>query len=183
MKKTLLIIGASSESIPGFKKAKELGLDIIASDIDENAPALKYADYFIKASTYNAEETILKANEFHSKIRKIDGVICISNDVPLTVAKVANSLGLEGLKIQSALWSSNKLEMKKRFREKEIPIPWFKEVKSIDDLKKIVNSNPFEMVLKPIDSRGSRGVIRICNKTNLNWAFEYSKVFLHRAKQ
>ena len=117
MKKTLLIIGAGPESIPGYQKAKALGLFIVGTDIDIKAPAIKFADDFINVSTYDIETTIKEVEKYNDNIRKIDGVICIANDVPLCVAKVAYHLELPGISVQSAEWSTDKVAMKKRFRE------------------------------------------------------------------
>ena len=93
-KKTILFIGGGKEAIPGVKCAKKIGYTTIISDKSQKAPAKEYADYFIKASTYDHKETIKKALTFNKKIKKIDGVMSLSADVPFTVASVAKKLKL-----------------------------------------------------------------------------------------
>ena len=51
--------------------------------------------------------------------------------------------------------------MKNLLKKLDIKLPWFKEIISIDDFKHTMNSRFGEYVLKPTDSRGSRGVIRV----------------------
>ena len=65
MNRTLLIVGAGLESIPGIILAKKLGLEVVVSDSDTNAPGIDKADYFIKASTYDVQKTLKEANKFN----------------------------------------------------------------------------------------------------------------------
>ena len=44
MIKTIWIVGAGIESIYGIKLAKKLGLNVVVSDGNPNAPGLKFAD-------------------------------------------------------------------------------------------------------------------------------------------
>ena len=105
MGKTLLIISGGIEAIPGIKLAKAMGLHVVVSDINPKAPGFALADDCIIASTYDADETVAAAEKYDSSVRRIDGVICIAADVPLTVASVAFELGLTGIPVQSAIFS------------------------------------------------------------------------------
>ena len=42
MTQTILIISAGKEAIPGILRAKELGLKVVATDLDPMAPGFKY---------------------------------------------------------------------------------------------------------------------------------------------
>ena len=57
-RKNLLIIGAGKEQIEAYIQAKKLGLNVIGSDINPNAPGFKYSDHQIIASTRDVKETI-----------------------------------------------------------------------------------------------------------------------------
>ena len=57
--KTLLIIGAGIEQIPAYQIAKKMKLKIIGTDINPKAPAFKYADKKIIASTRDAKKNPL----------------------------------------------------------------------------------------------------------------------------
>jgi hypothetical protein len=54
----LWVIGGGIESIPGLQVAKKMGLTVILSDANGEAPGISLADYFFKADTYSASETI-----------------------------------------------------------------------------------------------------------------------------
>jgi biotin carboxylase len=173
--KTILFIGAGIETIPGIVLAKKMGLHVIVSDSNPNAPGVRIADESLLASTYDISGTLSAVQDFHTKKHKIDGVICLGTDVPLTVATIANKLKLPGVSIESAKLSMNKFSMKHKFLEHGVTIPWFEEVKSAKSLKSIVNSRENQLVIKPIDSRGARGVLRIDNSVDIEWAFSIAK--------
>ncbi len=177
MTKTIWIIGGGVEAIPGIRLAKKLGLNVVVSDGSLNAPGLKFADNSVIASTYDIEGTVDAACKYHQNVNPVDGVICIATDVPLTVASVAEKLSLPGITTETARKCSDKFLMKETLLAAGIPIPWFSLVKSVSELCSIISERGFPLVIKPVDSRGARGVIRITELLDLEWAFEYSKSF------
>ena len=60
-------------------------------------------------------ETAAAAERYNRKIRKIDGVICVAADAPVTAATVAQRLRLPGLPVHVAELACDKLAMKKCF--------------------------------------------------------------------
>ena len=67
--------------------------------------------------------------------------------------------------------------MKERFKQDEIPIPWFKEITTFQELKEAVKDRGYPLVIKPIDSRGARGVLRLTKDVDLGWAYETAKSY------
>ena len=177
MVKTIWIVGAGVESIYGIKLAKKLGLNVVVSDNNPNAPGLKFADKSIIVSTYDVEGTVEAAWKYHQNVNRIDGVICIATDVPLTVASVAEKLSLPGITTETARKCSDKLLMKETLLAAGIPIPWFSLVKSVSELRSIISKRGLPLVIKPVDSRGARGVIQITKLVDLEWVFEHAKSF------
>ena len=175
--KTLWIISGGTEAVLGIQRAKEMGLHVVVSDMNPEAPGFALADDCIIASTYDVEATVAAAEKYHRTVRPIDGVICIAADVPLTVASVATALGLPGISIETAKLASNKVAMKQCFAKFGIPIPWFSPVDSVAHLREIIAERGFSVVTKPVDSRGARGVLRLIPGVNLDWAFSYAQQF------
>jgi biotin carboxylase len=174
MHKTLLIISGGIEAIPGIKLAKRMGLHVVVSDANPNAPGFALADDCLIASTYEVDATVAAAEMYDHSVRRIDGVICIAADVPLTVATVASALGLPGIDVQSAALAFDKMAMKECFSNSGIPIPWFSPIRSLEHLKEIVADKGYPLVIKPTDSRGARGVLRLTRDIDLEWAFKHS---------
>jgi len=172
MSKTLLIIGAGREQISTYKQAKKMGFYIVGTDRNPKAPAFEFADKKLLCSTRDANHTLEVVIEY-SKERKIDGVMTIANDVPFTVALVADSLNLPGISLQSARYASNKILMKEQFLKNNISTPKSYVVANKEDFLKLVSKKSFPLILKPSDGRGSRGVIYLDESVDLEWAWNY----------
>lgn len=160
MGKTLLFVGGGLEAVHGIRLAQARGLHTVVSDMSPTAPGMQIADDRLVVSTYDIEATVAAATLYHREARPIDGVISIGVDVPRTVSAVAARLGLRGVPEDAAALSADKLAMKERFRRDGVPIPWFAPVESPAALKKIL-ARGGDYVIKPVDSRGSRGVQRL----------------------
>ncbi len=169
--KTLLIVCGGIEAVHGIELAKARGLHVVVSDMNPDAPGFKVADDALIASTYDVEQTVDAALHYNANVRKIDGVMCLGADVPRTVAAVAKALDLPGISEHSAMLAADKLAMKNQFSKDGVPAPWFQPVADVHDLKKIVCQHKETLVIKPADSRGSRGVQRINARTDLESAF------------
>ena len=170
--KTLLVVGGGIEATPGLQKAKNLGLYVVVSDANPEAPGFRCADDRIIASTYSIGETVAAAREYHRTVRPIDGVMCIASDIPLTVASVAHALNLPGIPLESARLASEKLAMKEKFTADGVPVPWFAPVDSDAQVRAFAMERGFPLVIKPVDSRGARGVQRLTGHEDLAHAFD-----------
>lgn len=175
MSQTLLFVGGGVEATPAINLAKDMGIHVVVSDGARNAPGMQIADDVLVASTYDIEATVNAAKKYHDNIRKIDGAICVASDIPKTVAGVTHALGLPGITQASANLASDKLLMKERFQRDDVPIPWFQEVRSPHEVSRIAAEFSEPIVLKPTDSRGSRGVFLIHEPHGVETLFENSR--------
>ena len=169
--KTLLIVSGGIEAADAARRAKEMGHTVVVSDRDPEAPGFAFADSCLIADVYGADETAAAAERYNRKIRKIDGVICVAADAPVTAAKVAQRLRLPGLPVHVAELACDKLAMKKCFRSAGVAVPWFAEVSTPQELQRIAIERGPDLVIKPVDSRGSRGVQRIAQVQDMAKAF------------
>jgi len=175
MGKTLLIVSGGIEAAEAAKRAKEMGLTVVVSDRDPAAPGFAFADSCLIADVYGADETAAAAERYNRKIRKIDGVICVAADAPVTAAAVAKKLGLPGISVETAELACDKLAMKQRFVERGVRVPWFSEVQTLQALQRIAIERGNNLVIKPVDSRGSRGVQRVAQVKDLTKAFTLAR--------
>jgi biotin carboxylase len=175
--KVLWVIGGGVESIPGILTAQNLGIYVVVSDLNPNAPAKECANFFLVADTYSPIQTIEAASSFVSPTGKIDGVIAFAADVPQTLAAFSAKFGLVGQSEQTARLASNKVLMKNALKSAGISIPWFHPIESHDSLAVTLERRHGKHILKPVDSRGSRGVIQVLPESDLKAAFDYSISF------
>ena len=175
--KTILIVSGGIEAADAARRAKEMGHMVVVSDIDPNAPGFAFADSCLIADVYGAEETAAAAERYSRKIRKIDGVLCVAADAPVTAAMVADRLRLPGLPVHVAELACDKLAMKKCFRSAGVAVPWFQEVATPQELQRIAVERGRDLVIKPVDSRGSRGVQRVAKVEDLAKAFMLARSY------
>jgi len=175
MKKKLVIIGAGAEQVYAYQLAQKKGFYVIATDNNPNAPAIKFSDFFILASTRDEKETLESIKSYCDEHGKIDGVMTIANDVPYTVAFIADYFNLKGHSVESAILAHDKFLMKEAFKKHGVLCPDFWKVSNLDELKCLIEREDIErFVIKPIDGRGARGVLMVNKTDNLEWAFNES---------
>src|SRR5262249_39232669 len=120
--KTILIISGGIEAADAAKRARDMGLYVVVSDRDENAPGFVFAHDRLIADVYGPEETAKAAEYYHRHTRPIDGVLCVAADAPVTAAIVAERLKLPGISLASARLACDKLAMKRRFKEAGVSV-------------------------------------------------------------
>lgn len=158
MQKKLLVLAAGILQVPVIKKAKEMGIYVIAVDGDENAVGLKYAD---KAKVINitSETDVLR----FAQDEKIDGVIHPCSEVCMNVmGRLNDELGLTGITREQAIRATNKHLMREAFMKGNAPSP---KSFCFDDVAKAWQcfSEEFtgDAILKPSRNSGSRGIAKI----------------------
>ena len=98
-------------------------------------------------------------------------------DNPVSVAYVASFLSLVGPSRETAKLATDKLLMKSVFSRNGVSIPWFRAVQSPAEIKSILEERGDTYVLKPTDSRGSRGVVRVSKSSDVDYAWEFSRPY------
>jgi len=176
--KTLLVLGAGYDQIPGIVKAKEMGIYTIALDGNNNAIGQEYSNEFYTVSIKHFEEI----KEFINKKlkRKIDGVIAFGVDIPLIIAQTADLLNINNtIPFESARLSEDKFYAKEFMKQHHIAIPKYQIVNNIEDIKEFMKNNNFPIVIKPVDNSASRGISFIDSFNQLeeyyNYALKFSK--------
>lgn len=174
MQKTIMIIGAGLLQVPAILTAKKMGHRVIVTDYNTNAMGMKDADIPIVMSTRDIDGSVRVARA-QNEITPIHAVLTVGTDAAMTVAAVANSLNLPGIKFDDAEAATNKIKMRTRFKEQGIPSPKFHPVWSISDAKKACKNLGFPVVIKPSDNMGARGVRRVDSLNQLSESFQFSK--------
>ena len=170
--KTILFIGGGRETVYAVKQAQSMGSRTVVADENPGCACRDVADEFMHAYI---DDVMRTAHVSELRRDSIDGVICAASDFPATAATVAQALGLNGISPLTGWTSSSKLEMKIRFLEAGLTVPRFHVVRSGEHLKALARQAPYPIVIKPDDSRGSRGVMRLSMRNTVE-DYEESKV-------
>lgn len=172
----LLILCGGIEAVPGIRLARNLGFRTVVVDGNPNAPGRAWSDHFVEASVYHPECVIAALEPIWKNIN-VSGLVTVAADNSLTVARVGEHFGLKAQSVQTATLATDKLAMKNILREAGIPIPWFTAIDSLSQLEGLLSERPGTYVLKPVDSRGSRGVIRLASLEECASAYAYAKKY------
>lgn len=168
--KKIMILGASILQLPAILKAKEMGLQVIAVDMDNNAVGFKHADICLEISTIDIPKVVEAA-----KIYKIDAVMTLASDMPMrTVSAVAKELNIVGISEETAINATNKARMREKLLEHGVPIPKFYIVNSYEEYLLAIKNFSNKFIVKPANNSGSRGVILVTNQNEVQYAYEYS---------
>lgn len=152
--KRLMILGSVKYFENLVLTAKNLGVYTIVCDSRENTPAKLICDEAITMDITN-----LKALKKLAIEKEIDGIITSFTDTLLEpYVYIAHELNLPCILDSKQLISvTNKQIMKKIFIDNNIPTTNFCIIDSKDELYKVKPLN-FPLVMKPIDSCGSKGI-------------------------
>lgn len=166
--KKLLILGAMEMHVPLIKRAKEMGNYVITVDYIPENPGHQLADeaYFDSTTDLDA---VLKL----SKKLNIDGIMTYNSDPAApTAAYVAEKLGLPGNPYQSVKIMSEKNLFRDFLISNGLNAPKFGNYLNIEDALCHINDFSFPIIIKPVDSSGSKGVTVINNVNDVQNAIE-----------
>ena len=169
--KKIMILGANNFLVPLIKTSKRLGFWTIVASPNEKEPGFEYADEKVIIDLCDKNAVLEAAQKL-----KIDGVISDQAETPVrTQAFVANKMGLPGIGEDKAELFTNKYLMREKCREIGIDTIKYKLVDNVNDAAKFYEQIGKPMIMKPIDSAGSRGVVKIEDVQTIYDQFDYSK--------
>ena len=147
-----------------------MGFWVGTVDYNPQAIGVSYADEFREVSTIDEKGVCNAAKEFG-----IDGIITLATDMPMrSVAYTAECLGLNGITYETAIKATDKGEMIKAFQAADVEHPWYIILQNPAQLSDVEEKIKFPCISKPLDNAGSRGVVLIKSKDELEGAVHYS---------
>jgi biotin carboxylase len=172
--KRLMILGAGPFQVSGIRRAVELGYHVITVDYLPDNFGHKISHDYVNASTTDIAAVITAARE-----QRIDGIATFSSDVATpTVAAVVDALDLPGASRDVVEAMVDKARFRAMQQSRELDGPGFVEVADDAGLDRVRELDP-PLMFKPVDTSGSRGVIRIDNLEGdtLKTAFAHAQQF------
>lgn len=148
-----MIIAGGIPQMELLRQLKERKIETVLLDGNENCLARAIPDKFYKVNIFNIEDVKKIAVD-----EKVDFIITVCADqVLLVVAEVSEMLGLPCyIGYKQAQDVSDKIRMKKIFKENKIPTTKYLELESLD-MNEIAKLN-YPLVVKPVDAYSSKGV-------------------------
>ena len=168
-KKKLMLLGGLRYLLPVIEEAHKMGVYVITADYLPNNIAHKYSDEYCNVSIINKDAVLRAAQEL-----KIDGILSHAVDPGVvSAAYVAEKMRLP---FQCSYEATCILQDKSLFRrflsENGFNCPKAKGYTNAEDALKDVDYFNWPVIVKPVDSAGSKGVTKVTDKSDLKSAIE-----------
>ncbi len=166
--KKILMLGGSMQQIPAIVQAKEKGLYTITCDYLPENPGHKYSDEFHNVSTTDKEAVLELARKLN-----IDGIVAYASDPAApTAVYVSEKLGLPGNPYDSVKILTEKDLFREFLQKNGFNTPKACGYTSYEQALADIDGFKFPVMVKPVDSSGSKGVVKIMDKSELEAAVE-----------
>ena len=161
------MLGGSTSQVCAIKKAKEMGHYVIICDYLPDNPGQYVADEFYQISTTDKEAVYNLAKNLN-----LDGVVCYASDPAApTAAYVCEKLGLPTNPYESVMILSNKDTFRDYLKNHGFNVPESKGYDNFDDYIHDKDNFNYPVMVKPVDSSGSKGINKVCNSDDLEYAY------------
>ncbi len=176
--KRLLMLGGSLYQTYAIKEAKRLGYYVISCDYLPDNPGHQYADEYHNVSTTDKEAVLSLAQEL-----KIDGIVAYASDPAApTAAYVAEKMGLSTSPYKSVEILSNKDLFRAFLQENGFNCPKAMGFSTYEEALAHIDEFRFPVMVKPVDSSGSKGINKMTDKAQLK-AFVEDAMHYSRRKR
>lgn len=169
--KKLMLLGGLRYLIPVIEEAHKLGAYVITADYLPDNIAHKYSDEYCNVSIIDKDAVLAKAQAMH-----IDGILSHAVDPGVvSCAYVAEKMGLP---FQCSYKVAQILQDKYLFREflseNGFNCPRAKGYDNAEDALNDINQFNWPVIVKPVDSAGSKGVTKVEDHSRLRDAVNYA---------
>ena len=158
------MLGGSLYQTFAIKKAKELGLHVITCDYLPDNPGHKFADEYYNVSTTDKEAVLALAQKLN-----VAGVVAYASDPAApTAAYVCEKMGLPTSPYESVCILSEKDLFRKFLTEHGFNVPKAAGCTSFEEAQMIINDFQLPVMIKPVDSSGSKGINKLTDVSQLH---------------
>lgn len=170
-KKKLMLLGGLRYLLPVIEEAHKLGTYVITADYLPDNIAHKYSDEYCNVSIIDKDAVLKEAQRL-----QIDGILSHAVDPGVvTAAYVAEQMGLPfQCSYKTACILQDKHLFRKFLSDNGFNCPNAKGYNNVQDALKDVDYFNWPVIVKPVDSAGSKGVTKVEEKEKLQEAIEFA---------
>lgn len=168
--KKILLLGGGPQQIIAINTAKRLGYYTIICDYLPDNPGQFVADKYYPVST-----TDINVVYEIAKSESIDGIIAYASDPAApTAAYIAEQLNLPGNSYNTVNTACNKGLFRNFLKDNGFNVPHHQEYSDINTAVDLIDNLEFPVVIKPVDSSGSKGVTVVRDKSSAKKAILFA---------
>lgn len=170
-KKKLMLLGGLRYLLPVIETAHKHGIHVITVDYIPDNIAHKYSDEYHNVSIIDKEAVLALAQKL-----KIDGIMSFACDPGVVAAAyVAEKMGLPfQCSYESACILQDKARFRKFLADNGFNVPNAKGYTVIEDAINDIDYFNWPVIVKPVDSAGSKGVTRVDDTNYLYHAITHA---------
>lgn len=166
----VLFLGASWFQLPPIERARAAGYTVITTDNRPANPGHALAHRSHDVSTVDVDAVIELARR-----ERVDAVVAYASDVSAPVAaRAAAALGLPGNPVAAVETLCDKARFREFQREHGLAHPAFVHGSGIEELTAVAAGLRFPVVVKPVDSSGSKGVSLVTDPARVSDALGFA---------
>lgn len=165
--KKLMLLGGLRYLLPVIEEAHKLGAYVITADYLPDNIAHKYSDEYCNVSIIDKETVLRAAQEL-----EIDGILSHAVDPGVvSAAYVAEKMGLPfQCSYEAACILQDKSLFRKFLSDNGFNCPHAKGYNNVEEALKDVDYYNWPVIVKPVDSAGSKGVTKVDTPDELSEA-------------
>ena len=171
--KKILLLGGSAQQVIAIETAKRLGYYTVLCDYLTDNPGQYVADKFYLVSTTDKDAVLEVAKQ-----ENVDGVLAYASDPAApTAAYVAEQLGLPTNPYRSVDILCNKDKFRDFLSQNGFDCPTAKSYIDTDSAIADKDNFDYPIIMKPVDSSGSKGVTILHSSEKFGEAVEFAFSF------
>ncbi|MDP2012971.1 MAG: ATP-grasp domain-containing protein [Actinomycetota bacterium] len=151
----VLVLGGAEGQLACIAACRRIDADVVLVDPRAGVPGIALADQWIALDVMQTEEIVQELVG-----QAVDAVLTDQSDYAArAAAALAVALGLPGQDLDVVEACSNKLVMRQRLTD-TVPdlVPWFRHESDIEAAREFIAEQNAPVIVKPLQSQGSRGV-------------------------
>ena len=161
--KKILMLGGSLYQVYAIKEAVRLGFYVITCDYLPENPGHQYAHEYYNVSTIDKEAVLELAKKL-----QVDGIVAYASDPAApTAAYVCEKLGLPTSPYKSVEILSNKDLFRDFLQKHGFACPKAMGFTTYEDALAHIHEFQLPVMVKPVDSSGSKGINKMTDKSQL----------------
>lgn len=174
--KKLMLLGGIRYLLPAIEAAHRHGCHVITVDYLPDNIAHRFSDEYHNVSIIDKEAVLKLAQEL-----QIDGILSYAVDPGVvTAAYVAEQMGLPfSCSYESACILQDKALFRQFLTDNGFHVPHAKGYDNAEEALKDIDFFNWPVIVKPVDSAGSKGVTRVDNPQYLEQAIEHALAESH----
>ena len=179
-----MLLGGMRYLLPVIEAAHKLGAYVITADYLPGNIAHKYSDEYVNVSIIDRDAVLKVARE-----KQINGILSFAVDPGVvTAAYVAEKMGLPSSPLKSVEILQNKDKFRDFLQSNGFNCPWHKGYTSreeaLNDFSQADNmeGRNFPVIVKPVDSAGSKGCKRVDSYDGLSDAIDGAMAESHSGR-